>query len=224
MELSGKTINFLGDSITEGYGTTGPEYRYDTLLYKACGLKAANNYGLGGTCIAYQRTPTAEDPKRDLYFCARAALMQKNADIIVVFGGINDYLHGDAPVGTLGDETPETFCGAVRHLMQCLKKWYPGKPVVFVTPPHCNCWGTSDKEPSKNKRKGPDAMPVAGYIHIIENCAKEFNIPVLNLFENLGIDPNNLEDKEKYTLDGLHLNNAGHAVLAQKLAQFLKAL
>lgn len=62
MDLQGKVINFLGDSITQGYGTTGPEFRYDTLLRKACGLKAANNYGLGGTRIAYQHVPTAEDP------------------------------------------------------------------------------------------------------------------------------------------------------------------
>lgn len=224
MKLNGKIINFLGDSITAGYGTTGPEYRYDTLLSKACGLRAANNYSVGGSCFAYQHTPTVEDPKRDLYFCARADLMQKDADIVVVFGGINDYLHGDAPVGTMTDKTPETFCGSVWHLMDCLKKWYAGKQIVFLTPPHCNCWGTSDKEPSKNARKGPDAMPVLGYINIIEARAKEFNIPVFNLFDNLGIDPNKPQDKEKYTLDGLHLNNAGHAVLAQKLQEFLIAL
>lgn len=150
--------------------------------------------------------------------------MDATADMVVVFGGINDYLHGDAPVGTLSDQTPETFCGAVWHLMHCLKKWYPEKPIVFVTPPHCHCWGTSDKEPSKNKRKKADAMPVLGYIEIIERRAGEFHIPVFNLFSHLGIDPNNLADKEKYTIDGLHLNDAGHAVLAKRLAEFLLAL
>mgnify|MGYP000011264917 FL=1 len=224
MELKNKSINFLGDSITAGYGTTGIEYRYDQIIAKECDLKAANNYGIGGTCIAYQWEPTIEEPVRDLYFCGRAARMDKNADIILVFGGINDYLHGDAPIGTMDDKTPKTFCGAVFVLMQVLRKNYPNKTVAFLTPPHCNCWGTSDKEPSKNSRKRADALPVKAYVDIILRRAKEFGFPVLDLYRNLGIDPNIQSDKEKYTIDGLHLNNLGHAVLAQKVIEFLRAL
>ena len=56
-------------------------------------LKKVNNYGIGGTRIAHQNVPS-EKPRYDLCFCGRAYNMERNADIIVVYGGVNDYIHG----------------------------------------------------------------------------------------------------------------------------------
>lgn len=53
---------------------------------------------------------------------------------------------------------------------------------------------------------------------------QEYNIPVLNLQTALGIDPNSPAQKQQYTADGLHFNDAGHGVLAQCVAEFLKGL
>ena len=48
MNLKGLTVNFLGDSITEGSGVTNiAEYRYDNVLMREYGLAAVNNYGIG---------------------------------------------------------------------------------------------------------------------------------------------------------------------------------
>ena len=46
MELKGKKINFLGDSITEGAGTSAPEKRYFEILERRCKLKKANELGI----------------------------------------------------------------------------------------------------------------------------------------------------------------------------------
>ena len=224
MELNGKIIDFLGDSITEGVGVSDCEkYRYDNVLRRACSLKAVYNYGIGGTRLAHQRMPS-EEPRRDLCFCGRAYNMYPDADIVVVYGGINDYIHGDAPIGEMGDRTPATFCGAVWFLMDLLKKKYAGKTIVFMTPAHCNFKGVSDKEVSPRPMKLSDAMPVIGYVNIILETAKQFDIPVLDLYHDLGIDPNRDEDREKLTADGLHFNDAGQAILAKRLQEFLEAL
>ena len=54
MELKGKIIDFLGDSITEGVGVTDRENnRYDNILKRQFGLKATYNYGIGGTRIVF---------------------------------------------------------------------------------------------------------------------------------------------------------------------------
>lgn len=111
MKLDGLAINFLGDSITEGCGTSGPEKTFAQVLARSCHLSAARNYGIGGTRIARQRTPSA-DSRIDRDFCRRAAEMDPNADIIVVFGGTNDFGHGDAPFGTPQDRSPDSFYGA----------------------------------------------------------------------------------------------------------------
>lgn len=225
MKLEGKIINFLGDSITEGAGVTDPmENRYDRLLLKECGLAAAYNYGISGTRLAHKRIPSPT-PRYDLCFCGRAYDMNPDADVVVVFGGVNDYLHGDAPLGVFGDETPETFHGAVHFLMTFLKEKYAGKTVVFMTPAHCCFREISDASPVSDPRKGDtQPSPLQAYVDVIKAQGRVLGVPVLDLFTELGFDPNRPEDLEKYTVDGLHPNNAGHRMLADALKRFLEAL
>lgn len=224
MNLGGKNVVFLGDSITEGVGVADIENcRYDNRLKKMLNLGQVHNYGIGGTRLAHQSVPS-EKPRFDLCFCDRAYNLDKNADLIVVYGGVNDWIHGDAPFGEMTDTTPATFCGGVDFLMRLLKSEYEGIPVVFMTPAHANFDGMTDAHPSTRKVKKPDARALVSYVDVIEKKGSEYGIPVLNLYRNLGIDPNRPADKEKYTADGLHFNDEGHAVLAKCLAEFLKAL
>ncbi len=224
MELKGKIINFLGDSITEGVGVADiPNCRYDNVIHKKYQLAAHNNYGIGGTRIAYQCSPS-EKPEHDLYFNGRARKMDKNADIVVVYGGVNDYIHGDAYFGTMEDKDMTTFCGAVYSLMSYLKEAYAGKTVVFMTPAHMNYKGVSDSQVSPRPMKKPDAKPLQAYVDVIKARGKELNIPVLDLFKNLGIDANDPTQSAKYTVDGLHFNNEGQAFLAKALGEFLEKL
>ena len=224
MKLKGKKINFLGDSITEGYGTSNIKYRYDNRLKKSARLKAVNNYGISGSRFAHQSVPTVEEPRKDLCFCGRAYDMNKDADIVVVYGGINDYLSGDAPIGNPGDSTPATFYGAVRFLMNIIREKHPKATVVFMTPARCHIRDITSLKPSPNPLKKSDAMPTAFYGEVIKETAKDFDISVLDLYNELGIDPNNDTDKEKYTFDGLHFNDEGHRVLAGRLKAFLESL
>lgn len=224
MELKGKIINFLGDSITEGAGVSDhANYRYDNIIHRRFDLALHRNYGIGGSRIAHQSVPS-EVPRYDLCFCGRAYMMEKNADVVVVYGGVNDYIHGDAYFGTLEDKTPVTFCGGVYFLMNYLKNEFPNSTIVFMTPAHMHFKGTSDAEVCPRPIKKPDAKPLGAYVEIIKERGKEFGIPVLDLFENLPIDPNNEDDRAKYTTDGLHFNNEGHTVLAKLLGDFLESL
>ena len=224
MDLQNKIIDFLGDSITEGVGVADRENnRYDNVLKRECHLKAVYNYGIGGTRLAHQSTPS-EKPRHDLCFCGRAYDLNRSAEIIVVYGGINDFIHGDAPIGKMGDKTPATFCGAVYFLMNLLRTLYPEKTVVFMTPARCNFGGISSLYPSNHPKKRDDALPAIAYGNIIKETAKQFEIPVLDLYNELGIDPNDEADRLAFTADGLHFNDAGHYVLAKKLKEFLEAL
>ena len=224
MKLEGLTVNFLGDSITEGTGVINvAENRYDNRLKRMYNLGATNNYGIGGTRLAHQEKPS-DKPRYDLCFCGRAYNMDPSADLIVVYGGVNDYIHGDAYFGRMEDRTPETFCGAVYFLMELIKTLYPGTPVVFMTPAHCHFRGVSDREISPRPVKKADAKPLAEYVRVIKERGKELGIPVLDLFENLGIDPNNEEEMTRYTEDGLHFNDDGHAFIARALGDFLTSL
>ena len=116
MELTDKKAVFLGDSITQGVGTSDDDHIYLNLLANKAELCEVKNFGISGTRFARQKNPTGE-PTFDLDFCSRVKDLDIDADIVVVFGGTNDFGHGDAPLGTPADRTPDTFWGACHTLM-----------------------------------------------------------------------------------------------------------
>ena len=220
MKLEGLTVNFLGDSITEGLGVSDiANNRYDNVLKADCGLKEVRNYGICGTRIAHQFHPSAE-ASWDLNFCGRAGTMDPDADVVVVFGGTNDYSTGDAPFGLPGDTGRGTYCGAVRWLMDYLAKRYPDSVLVFMTPAR----RVGHLQPTCSVNAYNPDFPLRDYVKVIVETAKEYPIHILDLYNELGIDPDLQEDLETYTVDGLHFNDAGHHIIAKKLEEFLRKL
>ena len=211
MELKGKKINFLGDSITEGVGTACREEIYLNLLKEAEGLAEARNYGISGTRLAVQNGPEDWGPA----YSVRYTEMADDADIVVVFGGTNDFGHGNAPIGQFSDRVNTTYYGACHVLMQGLIEKYPAAAIVFMTPLH----RLSEDEPSMG-----NGLPLKRYVEIIKEVAAHYSIPVLDLFAMGGIQPRVPVQQERYCPDGLHPNGEGHKLIASRLAGFLKAL
>ena len=224
MDIKGLKINFLGDSITEGAGVTDQANRYDNRLERMCALAGHNNYSISGSRLAHQRCPS-EKPRYDLCFCGRAYDMDPTADMVIVYGGVNDFIHGDAPFGQPGDTTPATFCGGVYFLMNFLRETYGDKPILFLSPARCNLRKEiSDLIPSTHAKKTTPGKALIAYVEVIQETAKQFDIAVMDLYHDLGIDPHDPEAFAAYTTDGLHFNDAGHGILAQKLKEFIEAL
>ena len=222
MELKGLKINFLGDSITQGVGASSPDTVYHSVLKREAGLLEARNYGISGTRIAIQKpTPEKEwNPVVDENsFCERFHTMDDDADVVVVFGGTNDYGHGSASIGSFNDRTPDTFYGACHYLFSGLIKKYIGKTIVIMTPLHR--WRETVGA------RLPLSAPyynLKGYVDIIREVAEYYSIPVLDLFKESGIQPEIPEVMEKYMPDGLHPSDEGNKVIATKLKSFLERL
>jgi len=221
MRLDGLTINFLGDSITEGVGTSSKDTVYHAVLKREANLKEARNYGISGTRFALQQG-TAARPKDDYVdvnsFCERFSSMSDDADVVVVFGGTNDYGHGDAPIGAFSDRTPDTFYGACHYLFRGLIKKYLGKPIVIMTPLH----RSMESLDTGSEKYG--VATLKRYVEIIREVAEYYSLPVLDLFLQSGIQPDIDEVREMYMPDGLHPNDNGNAVIAHKLKLFLESL
>lgn len=211
MELKNITINFLGDSITEGHGTTAPSKVFHQIIKEKYNMKHAYNYGVGGTRIARQIVPSKENTKWDLNFELRSEIMDKSADAIVVFGGTNDYGHGDAPFGTLDSEDKYTFCGAVNSLINTLKQNFPKSKLIFMTPIH----RVGEAQPAM-----PNSRKLEDYANAILSICKNHNVAVIDLFKINPLDPTDAE----MVPDGLHPNDKGHAIMAQVIAEELLKL
>lgn len=217
MELKGKTLLFLGDSITAGSGVSSKEETYWYRLGQKTGASCIG-YGVGGTRIAEQQQPDGFEALGN--FCTRAQQMQKTADAIIVFGGTNDYGHGDAPLGTPQDRTPKTFYGALHTLILYLLNAYPTAQIVFLTPLH----RVGEADRLYNERGMRLSGNLQTYVDIILAVCGEYGLPVLDLFRTSGLQPNVPIIKETFVPDGLHPSAAGHRRLAERLESFLKAL
>ena len=218
MELRGKKINFLGDSITEGHGCTGEAAHFTTRIAQATGA-ICRNYGIGGTRIARQFSPSA-NPRHDLDFPGRVEEMDPDADIVIVFGGTNDFGHGDAPLGQMSDRTKDTFYGALHELFTRLIEKYPAARIVVLTPLH----RLNEDDPRGDCNKPRDVGTLLDYVRIIRQVAEYYALPVLDLYATSGIQPRVPALRERYMPDGLHPNDEGHRLLADQIAAFLRNL
>ena len=218
MDIRNRRIVFLGDSITEGHGTTGKDAFFTTLIARRCGAVCVN-CGIGGTRIARQEKPSI-NPRHDLDFPGRVAALDRDADIVGVFGGTNDYGHGDAPLGRFGDRTVYTFYGALHVLYSSLLEKYPGALIFVMTPLH----RLGEENPKGDGIKERVSGTLRDYVNIIREVAEYYSLPVLDLFSVSGLQPAVPAIRERYIPDGLHPNDAGHRVLADRIVGFLSAL
>ena len=207
-------INFLGDSITAGAGATTVENRYVSLVGEKLNC-VANNFGVCGTRIAKQKTPSSE-PIFDEDFYTRALTMDKDADFVFVFGGTNDYGHGDAPIGELEDKTQYTFAGAFNCLLNYLIETYGKSKLCYILPlPRYN-----QENLYGEGLKKEESFPLPKYIEYERIILEKNGVDFLELSNIFPVPSVNTGDE--LTMDGLHPNDIGHKIIAEKVVTYLK--
>lgn len=217
MELKNKKILFLGDSITEGVGASSTEKCYVSVFGKLSGAEV-KNYGIGGTRIAKQsKISLSEESDRD--FMSRVDEMDSEADVVVVFGGTNDFGHGDSTIGDFSSRDECTFYGALHILCTSLINKYPKTDIIFMTPLH-----RVSEDDEVNEIGLKHEVLLSGYVDIIKEVAGYYSLPVLDLFNTSGIQPKVDIIREIYMPDGLHPSDSGAEKIAKRLYNFLLSL
>ena len=208
-------INFLGDSITEGALAGVIEGRYSTLVAQAFGAEECN-FGVSGTRIAKQVKKTL-NPDANVYMC-RAVKMPTDADFTFVFGGTNDYGHGDAKMGDFASKDPYTFYGAMQELVAYLVSVFPKEKLCFVLPiPRCD-----QDNPYGDGSKDEAFYPMSAYIEAEKKVLEFYGVEYLDLSEKFYVPTTFADDGNLYA-DGLHPNAKGHRFLADCLIEYLQA-
>ncbi len=216
MVLVDKKVLFLGDSITEGYCASAPAFNFVNRFGKLTGA-VVRNYGIGGSSIARQHT-LCKDQIWNLNFLDRVEMMDEDADLVVVFGGTNDFGHGTTDLGNLKSTDEYTFIGAVRSLIERLIQKYPTAEIVFLTPLH------RENEDVLVNAFGDTRPPLSAYVDALKAVTGLYAIPTLDLFSVSGIQPNLKIHKKTWTADGLHPNDLGMERLTSRLIGFLSTL
>lgn len=213
-------INVLGDSLTAGMGARTPDKAYPVILSRLTGANV-NNYGLGCSRI----TDIVSDNSNPASFVDRMYAMDKTADLVVVFGGTNDFWYGDCPIGNRTDTRADTFYGALNTMIPYLKSAHAGADIVFVVP-YQQSKDADEFQPYKRSTYGNFGTGTLNdyRIAMLDRC-EYYGIPVLDLY--MDYDLNTVDNREalekygNYLCDGCHLNDAGYNLLARKIYQFI---
>ncbi len=223
----GKVINFLGDSITYGTGTT---VRFSDIIAEKIGA-TCNNYGISGSTVAKGSNPMYD----------RVTGMDKNADLCIVFGGTNDFTLANKNY-TLGEQFTEatktvndevityrtlnmgayTFYGGLNNLCRNLYANFPESTLVLCTPINRGGFGSQPDGATQNN----NGNYLDDYVKAIKNVASWFGIPCLDLYSVANIHPAIKEQKSLYYTDPdfLHPNTEGHKHLANVILSFIETL
>lgn len=207
-------IVFLGDSITRGDGASSGANGFAERAATWLGA----TFDKFGTSSAQMSSTTAASgtPKTGSLveaIAANTAAISATAGAWVVIGyGTNDYTTATA-LGVLGDTNRATFFGAMEEGRAALVAANGSAKIAFITPPY-----RSVSQSNGNPLTAPNAigLTLEDYRQAIRDFCHHHNLTVIEGAEGIGVGRQN--SLNFLTSGGIHPNNAGHALIGQRVA------
>ena len=236
----GKRVAYLGDSITDP-NIKASKVKYWGFLEQWLQI-TPYVYGVSGR--QWNDIPRQTDKLKQEH--------GQDVDAIMIFMGTNDYNNG-VPLGVWWDERvtqveyghgqtksmvtrrqrtpsmdPTTFRGRINIAMDSLKRTFPTKQIVLLTPIHRSDFHANEKnwqcDESYTNQCGEY---LDAYINAVKEAGDVWAVPVIDWAAFSGLFP--LMDEyaqyfNKADTDRLHPNDKGHERMARTLMQQLLAL
>lgn len=213
-----KTWVLMGDSLTEKNIFAAKGY-YDYVQEDlGCGIE-----NFGKSEIGYiEPGPYGSflDQARDIPL--------SGADCVTIFGSFND-LGKVFPLGTVDDEDPGTIGGCINLTIQTLRERFPDLPIGIATPtPWVNNAVFTAEGQVNDEASGLEKCDA--YVSLLIAIAEKHDVPVLNLYETCGMNPDLPEDIDAYFTEngvkdvGIHLSSEGHKHMYPQWKSFVKQL
>jgi len=217
----GKKVGFLGDSITQN-----GEYVASFQDLTGC---TAVNYGISATHLACRNSGDTNA------FEKRYLKMTTTLDMVIVFGGTNDFGHTDtAPFGEFTDGPVSgkyTYYAGLHRLCKGLKTRFPKIPIVIMTPVH---HGYEIDTPEfiyntngsfKIGTNATTGKTFKEYVDALKEVAAYYSLIVIDAYSYSNLTPSvESSTKRTYFKDGLHLNAAGGLRLAKWMVPQLETV
>ena len=216
----GKKVLIVGDSIT-AYPISYTKQLFE-LLQPSVGYRR----GVYGSAIADNSSPT-------ISFCERVDLpaddtesstadigMPTEADLVILFGGVNDWgTLRNQQLGTIEEGVNrKTFYGGLHYVISALRGKYPNAKFVVINLHHINNKENNYKEieytvdfdikQGFTYSKNNTEKTYSDYRTAIKSVAELYGCQVIDLF-NVGFSYLLEEDYTRYSTDGLHPNEEG---------------
>lgn len=217
---TGKKVLILGDSISaDAYQS------YDKWVTKLINagfftkslIKNSSQHATG--FVARYTAEGATD--NDFIHRMEAVTDKEDYDLVVVFGGVNDFIQ-NIPMGEAGGDKTEEFIPAVDYFFEYLVNNFINARICVLTPLR-----------TFNVNKNQAGKYLGDYAEYIRTAAKAYCLPVLNLTDESGFCPFVDTFKNAWTLmpegyeahDGVHpTEEYGEKFLAPMIKGFLSAM
>lgn len=218
-----KKIACLGDSITEGHQANGwPWHRYIDSWCKSNGINSiVTNLGIGGTSVC----TSSYVSDRLKPFVNRLDTIPADADVVVIFGGTNDW-GNSAILGNISDTGTSSFYGAYKYILEWLAINRPNAKVMTMTPlkryyrGNGTTWVNAQTTPNNRGNTLPE------YVRAVKEVSEMYAIPCVDLHNESGLNPVLESVRNRFIGDGLHPTAEGnkkmYPVILNKMRPFLE--
>lgn len=187
----------IGDSLTYGYRVQ-EKYKWTNILGRELGIEISNRGALGDT-TAGMNLRLSED------------LLNEHPDMVFIMGGTNDFLMG-YPLKNVQKN--------LKQMIQDINN-LSLKVIVGVQPPTIHHMAELLWIEGVNYNKVNDKIKALREWIINNSSEYNFNyIDFLGEFNSLLLQ----EDFNNYYIDGVHMNNIGHEVMAKIALDFIKKI
>lgn len=212
----------LGDSITEGYYSTGKnamsvtQYNWVKYASELMGC-TVTNYGIGGS--GYMDNVHATDHKNakqkvnDIDF--------SGADLVTLAWGVNDWKYG-YPLGTMSDSVSagESVISSMRQVIEKIISDNPYCKIVVITPLNCRGYDYDYGTESTNWGLG-HVIPENGktlqeFFNGIKEVCEYYGIEMIDNTHNSIVNRKTIIEMLK---DGVHPSLECHKVLGHEIAK-----
>lgn len=186
----------------------------------------------------------------------QADMLQKehgdSVDAIIIFVGTNDYNNG-VPIGEWYEEKDEqvvyghgepkkpvnrkhryprmdkdTYCGRINIALDKVKRMYPTKQIVLLTPIHrAQFYRSETNWQITEDYTNQCGLYIEAYINAVKEAGNVWAVPVIDLNSACGLYPMMDEHAQYFhdkDTDRLHPNDKGHERMARTLMYQLQAL
>jgi lysophospholipase L1-like esterase len=192
VEASPPKAAFIGDSITAGHGASSEQTRWTSLVSQKMGW-IEHNFGRGGT--GYLATSSREGCGLDFcpnYLGMLNDVVSSDPEIVVVAGGANDMAEFVSNSGPVSRAITDTF--------NELRMRLPNARIIAVGP------------------FGRDiTSSLIAFDLVVQDAARAIGGEYVSL-----IAPNPVVREDMFLADGAHVNDSGHAAIADRITSVLQ--
>ncbi len=138
-------------------------------------------------------------------------------EILIIGHCLNDYHSGTILSDDADPYDEYTLTGAFRNIIEGLRRQYPHMRIILVTPTYT--WYTVRELTCEEYDTGGGFLEK--YVETELAIAQELDVEIIDLYHDF-YSNEEWEDWQKYTKDGVHPNDMGRTMIAEKLTEKLR--